>query len=60
MLFKEEIGKNENGRIVFSFPVSTGYFARYLNASYTRKAGQTRAFKNPKTPIQNPVAWEIK
>ena len=35
------------------------YAPRYLNASYTRKAGHTNALRNPKTPIQNPVAWEM-
>ncbi len=32
----------------------------YLNNSKTRKAGHTKAFKNPKTPVQKDVAFIIK
>ena len=34
-------------------------YPKYFKTSYTKKAGQTNAFKNPITPIQKAVAVEI-
>ncbi len=39
--------------------VREDYIANPLKASYTRKAGHTKAFRNPTTPIQKPVDCEI-
>jgi hypothetical protein len=36
------------------------YIPSDFMASYTRNAGHTRALRNPRTPIQKPVACEIK
>ena len=36
------------------------YAPKNFNNAYTKYAGQTIAFNIPKTPIQNPVAVEMK
>lgn len=38
---------------------STDQAPSAFSASYTRKAGQTIAFNNPRKPIQKPVACEM-
>lgn len=36
------------------------YSPKDFSSPYTRKTGQTIAFRNPKTPIQKPVAVDMK
>lgn len=53
----------DNNKAICGWVPVTGYFTiqapSALSASYTRKAGQTIAFKNPIKPIQKPVACEM-
>ena len=48
-----------NSKIKLKIKINN-YIPKLLSNSNTKNAGQTSAFKNPKTPIQKPVAVDMK